>query len=187
MFTTLVEHRKSDKPNIKLSIRRVEASAWRTLGFYKHHYLTSKLNPSCKCFVFFWEEEPVGFIGLLNSPRKGYPNGLSISRIVVLPDYQGIGIAKKCIEFICGIAKANGYITYIKTIHDKFGKYLENSENWSPTSYNGKERKIENVEQGKYNNRLFRKSYCFKFVGKEIEGYEKLLKPIDELRKLKKK
>lgn len=185
MINININHKTSDKPNVNLTVRRVEASAWRSLGFYKHHYLTSSLNPSCKCFVFFWNDEPICFIGLLNSPRKGSPNSLSISRIVVLPDYQGIGIAKKCIEFICGIAKNDNYVTYIKTIHERFGKYLTDSDKWEATSYNGKIRKSVEYEKGKYNNRLIRPSYCFKYIGNAINGYSDLLKPINELRKNK--
>ena len=173
------------KPYIPLYVYRTEAKTWYDLGFYKHHYLTSQLNPSCKCFVFTWDEEPVCFIGLLNTPRKGTPNGMSISRIVCLPDYQGIGIAKRCIEFICSIASNCGHIMYIKTIHEKFGKYLENSINWTPTSYNGKKRAICN-EESKYKNRLERPSYCFRFCGKSLEGYDELMLPISELRNRKK-
>lgn len=186
MKEILINHSKLSKPSIKLTVRRVEASTWKSLGFYKHHYLTEKLNPSCKCFVFFWNNEPVCFIGLLNSPRKNSPNSLSISRIVTLPDFQGIGISKLCIEFICGIAKNNKYVTYIKTIHEHFGKYLQKSPCWQPTSYNGKKRKISECEKGKYNNRLIRASYCFKYIGESIKGYDDLLLPIKVLREQKK-
>lgn len=65
------------------------------------------------------------------------------------------------------------------------GEYLERSETWSPTSYNGKKRNNKNYETGKYDNRLDRKSYCFKYVGEPIYGYEELLKPINDLRKEK--
>lgn len=181
-----INKKSNETPNINLSVMRVEPSVWINLGFYKHHYLTSNMNKSCKCFLFMWNNEPVCFIGLLNSPRKNSPNSLSISRIVTLPDFQGIGIARRCIEFVCGIAKSKGYVTYIKTIHDQFGKYLERSENWSPTSYNGKIRNNTDYEKGKYNNRLLRASYCYKFIGKEINGYDELLLPINELRKKKK-
>lgn len=186
MKDIIVDRPTYAKPNMNLTVRRVEASAWHSLGFDKHHYLTSELNKSCKCFVFFWDEEPCAFIGLLNSPRKGHPEMMSISRIVVMPDFQGIGIGKIAIEFICGIASNNGHVVTIKTIHEKFGKYLTNSDKWKPTSYNGKIRKdSKKFEEGKYNNRLKRASYCFKYCGEPIKGYEELMLPINELRKKK--
>ena len=63
---------------------------------------------------------------------------------------------------------------------------LERSNTWNPTSYNGKTRTNTKFEEGKYNNRLERKSYCYKYVGEPIYGYEELLKPIAELRKCRK-
>ena len=73
---------------------------------------------------------------------------------------------------------------YIKTIHDKMGAYLTRSNDWQPTSYNGKIRTLEStLSEGKrYQNRLQRMSYCFKYVGEAIYGYEELLLPIKELR-----
>lgn len=157
-------------------------------GFDKHHYLTESLNKSCKCLLFMWNSVPVSFVGILNTPRKGMPNGCAISRIVIHPDYQGLGLSSRILNFCGGILKSLGddYHLYIKTIHEKMGEALERSTTWNPTSYNGKQRKKVNFEDGKYNNRLDRKSYCFKYVGEPIYGYENLLKPINDLRKEKK-
>lgn len=113
------------------------------------------------------------------------PWGHSVSRIVIFPDYQGLGLSMKMLNFCGGILKSLGedYHLYIKTIHEKMGEALERSETWNPTSYNGKKRGNTKFEEGKYNNRVERKSYCFKYVGKPIYGYEELLKPIKDLRK----
>lgn len=160
----------------------------KTYGFDKHHYLTESLNKSCKCLLFMWNSVPVGFVGILNTPRKGMPNGCAISRIVIHPDYQGLGLSSRILNFCGGILKSLGddYHLYIKTIHEKMGEALERNTTWNPTSYNGKQRKKVNFEDGKYNNRLDRKSYCFKYVGEPIYGYENLLRPINDLRKEKK-
>lgn len=190
MKIILSDNNKTDKPIINLTVERVEPSVWITLGFYKHHYLTDSLNKSCKCLLFSWNGVPVGFVGLLNSPRKGMPWGHSISRVVILPDFQGLGLSSKIINFCGGILKSMGddWTLYLKTIHDKMGAYLTRSDKWQPTSYNGKVRSKESTEsEGKrYQNRLMRKSYCFKYVGEAIYGYEELLKPINDLRNNKK-
>lgn len=187
MKPILINHKKGEKIDIKLSVKRVEPNVWYDLGFYKHHYLTSNLNKSCKCLLFTWNNIPVGFVGLLNTPRKGLPYDMSISRIVILPDFQGLGLSSKIINFCGGIVKSLGdnYRLLIKTIHELMGEYLTHSDKWTPTAFNGKERIKTNYESGKYNNRLQRKSYCFKYIGETIYGYENLLKPINELRKAK--
>lgn len=182
---------KKSHPPIQLEVQRVEADTWNDLGFAKHHYLTQSLNKSCKCLLFLWNNIPVAFVGLLNSPRKGKPWGHSISRIVVLPDFQGLGLSSHILNFCGGILKSlgNDYELYIKTIHTKMGAYLTKSDKWTPTSYNGKLRNEKTIDcEGKrYQNRLTRQSFCFKYCGDPIYGYEKLLLPIAELRKNKKK
>lgn len=184
----LINKNKNEKPQINLKVVRCEPNVWYDLNFAKHHYLTESLNKSCKCLLFLWDDIPVGFVGILNTPRKGMPWGHAISRIVINPDYQGLGLSLRILNFCGGILKSLGddYHLYVKTIHEKMGEGLERSKTWNPTSYNGKKRKNTKFEQGKYNNRLDRKSYCFKYVGEAIYGYEDLLKPINELRKIKK-
>lgn len=189
MKTLLINKNKNEKPTINLQIQRVEAKIWTELGFYKHHYLTHELNPSAKCFLFTWDNVPVAFIAILNSPRKGMPNGHSVSRLVILPDYQGLGLSSIILNFCGGILKSLGddYFLYMKTIHDKVGDFMSRNSNWEATSYNGKVRSDKSTEsEGKrYQNRLTRKSYCYKFIGSAIYGYEDILKPIKEMRENK--
>lgn len=187
MITINKDYSVKEKPNIQLSVQRVESNVWYSLGFYKYHYLTSSLNKSCKCLLFYWNDVPVAFVALLNTPRKGMPYGFSISRIVILPDFQGLGLSSRILEFCGGIitAQGNDHFLYMKTIHDKVGAYMEKSDMWTPTSYNGKSRKNVTFEEGKYNNRLERKSYCYKYSGKALDGYSELLLPVNELRNKK--
>ena len=178
----LVDSGKNDKPNIRLSVQRVEASAWTNMGFDKHHYLTSELNKSAKCFLFYWDGKVVGFCAVLNSPRNGCPNDCSISRTVVLPDFQGLGIGSRMTNFIGGIFSAAGYSVYTKTANPALGIYRDRSDKWAGTSHNHKTRKTIDHDE-KYRNRLMRMSYCHKYVGEKIYGYECLLKPIDTIRR----
>ena len=57
---------------------------------------------------------------------------------------------------------------------------LEHDSNWEPTSYNGKERKV--VDDPTHKNRLQRKSYCYRYCGGKLSGYEDLLLSIEEMR-----
>lgn len=184
MIHKLIHHPKGVKPIINLTIQRVEPSAWEM--FKKHHYLTEEINKSCKCFIFRWNSQIVGFVGILNTPRKGCPNAVAISRLVVLPDYQGMGIGKQIAKTISAILKNEGYLIYIKTVNDALGKSFENDTyNWRPTAYNGKIRKNSEYETGKYNNRLVRKSYCYAYEGEPLDGFSEILLPIAEMRKIK--
>lgn len=66
----LIDKCKKCKPNINLTVVRCEPNIWKDLNIFKHHYLTESLNKSCKCLLFMWDGVPVGFVGILNTPRK---------------------------------------------------------------------------------------------------------------------
>ena len=70
-----ISHKKGERPHIHLTVRRVESSIFWSCGFAKEHYLTAELNKSCKCLLFEWNNVPVAFVGILNTPRKGIPYG----------------------------------------------------------------------------------------------------------------
>lgn len=184
-----INHKKGERPNIKLTVRRVEPSVWKSLCFANEHYLTQELNKSCKCLLFEWNNVPIGFVGILNTPRKGVPYGCAISRMVILPSYQGLGLSTEIFNFCGGIVKAmsdeeHDYRLYIKTAHSKFGKALGRNPNVVGTAYDGKGRNERDADRQRYRNRLQRVSYCKEYIGKEINGYEKLMLPIGELRKI---
>ena len=174
------EYLRQGRPQIELSVSRVEADTWDI--FKKHHYLTENINKSCKCLLFKWGEKPVGFLGMINQPNKGKPTAMGISRVVILPDYQGMGLGVKISEFCSAIFKGSGACNvYIKTINPALGEYMEKSPNWKPTGYNGKIRKDPGSNE-RAKNRLSRRSYNFEYVGGIIEEYNELLLPIKEMR-----
>jgi hypothetical protein len=188
-----IDHPKGKRPDIKLTVRRCEPSIWYSLGFSKEHYLTSELNKSCKCLLFEWNNVPIAFVGILNTPRKGIPYGCSVSRIVILPDYQGLGLSTTIFNFVGGIVKSlsddeHDYRLYIKTAHRKFGEALGRNSNVRATMFDGKGRDKKAIEHDnhRYRNRLQRVSYCKEYIGDKIDGFQDMLKPIGELRKFKK-
>lgn len=190
MKTVKINHPKGQRPEIKLTVRRVEASVWTSMLFDKSHYLTSELNKSCKCLLFEWNNVPVAFVGILNTPRKGIPYGCSISRIVILPDYQGLGLSTIIFNFVGGIVKSlsddeHDYRLYIKTAHSKFGQALSRNPNVRGTVFDGKGRDKKSADNQRYRNRLTRVSYCKEYIGGKIDGFQDMLKPIGELRKSK--
>lgn len=181
----IITHKKFNKPSLQLQVMRVESGIWSI--FKKHHYMSEELNKSCKCLVFMHNNIPVAFVGIINQPGKGRPYDHRVSRMVIDPNFQGLGLARKILDFCGGIIKAkweNGNL-HMKTIHNNMGKMLERNPNWIPTAYNKKIRKNTNDEGVKYKNRLKRASYCYKYSGQPIYGYNELLLPINELRERK--
>lgn len=93
------------RPDIELVIRRVTADAWPL--FERHHYMNRSLNKAAGCFVAYWRDRPVAFVGVLAFPHVQAP-GWRISRSVCLPDYQGVGIGNAFREYVASLYAATG-------------------------------------------------------------------------------
>jgi GNAT superfamily N-acetyltransferase len=170
---------RQGRPQITLQVSRVEAETWDF--FKKHHYLTEEVNKSCKFLLFEWNDKPVGINAVIPQPSGHYKNAVRESRIVILPDYQGLGLGYSISEFTAGLYKCGGYRYFTKTVHPALGNYRAKSNNWKPTAKNGKIGK----EIGRNTLNCVakeRNSFCYEYYGLPICGYEELLLPINEMR-----
>ena len=66
--------------------------------FRQYHYLNSKIGAGVRCYVALYQNKPIAFIAVacVFMKTKYY----RVSRLVVLPDYQGIGVGKRLLNFI---------------------------------------------------------------------------------------
>jgi len=172
---------RQGKPQIKLQVSRVEYDTWNF--FKKHHYLTEDLNKAFNLLLFEWNGKPVGIVVYKSQPTGAVPNGYGLSRTVILPDYQGMGIGSKISEFTASILVNKGKRVFTKTVNPALGEYRDSSSVFRPTSKNRKIRKDSNTD--KAGKRLARASYCYEYIGEGLSGYEELLKPIKEMREAK--
>ena len=167
------------RPQISLQVYRTEPDTWEL--FKKHHYMTESLNKSAACFVFLWDKQIVAFAAILPQIGKGVGKAMRMSRLVILPDFQGLGLGGKILDFMGGVCCANGFKFYIKTVNPRMGYHLEHSDKWKPTNHNGKLRTEKKVVD-KYGSLLVRPSYCFQYIGEGIEGYNDLMQNVNKMR-----
>jgi GNAT superfamily N-acetyltransferase len=66
--------------------------------FRQYHYLNGKLGGGVRCYVALYQEKPVAFIAVAHVRMRGH--FFRVSRLIVLPDYQGIGIGKRLLNFV---------------------------------------------------------------------------------------
>jgi GNAT superfamily N-acetyltransferase len=67
--------------------------------FREYHYLNSSIGVAgIRCYVAKYQDKPVAFIAVIHTRMKA--NYFRVSRLVVLPDYQGIGVGKRLLNFI---------------------------------------------------------------------------------------
>jgi ABC-type lipoprotein export system ATPase subunit len=87
------------KPQIEIEVEPVERSAWRL--FQDHHYLDKSLNPSTQCYVGYWDNNPVTFVGVIHFPHKSTSKFKRVTRFVTLPPFQGLGIGTNVLNSVC--------------------------------------------------------------------------------------
>ena len=137
------------KPEIVLKVSQCAKQIWSM--FAKHHYLSSELNKSADCYLISWNDKIVAFASILPMPgRFGSDTRLCVSehRIVVLPDYQGLGIGNKISEYFGELYLSQGYRYFGKTANPRMGEHRERSDLWKATSTNLKKpRQLKDVSE----------------------------------------
>lgn len=176
---------RQSRPNIELQVSRVESSTWDL--FKEHHYMSDKSNKSYVYLLFSWNKKPISIAVVGRQVGRGVGLAYRDSRIVVLPDFQGMGLGSSISNFLGGVFRDIGSRYFTKTIHPALGEYRNNSDKWKPTAFNGKVRKQSGATNNKYTSIKIRASYCHEYIGGSISGYSELLKPIKEMRDNKNK
>ncbi len=154
------------RPELVLTIHPCSNTLWEF--FSQYHYLTESLNKSARCYVGIWEGQVVGFVATMAYPSGTVQNAFREHRLVIHPDYQGLGLGPRLSEVVADHYIKNGKRYFSKTSHPRLGGYRDQSEVWKPTSKNHMKR-----PDGSNNNKIHRWtidpnrwSYSHEFVGK---------------------
>lgn len=160
------------RPTIELSLFRCRYETWNL--FKQHHYLTDDLNKAATCYVILWNDKPCAFIAILPMPSGTIQNAYRVSRLVVLPDFQGLGIGIKLLNYIGSLYLTNNKKLYIKTSNPSLFKGMEyNTKNWLLTNENNNINQIKKtneklINEGKDNGLKLRKesvTKSYKYIG----------------------
>ncbi len=126
MASSTLSRRRLRRPGIQLEIVRCTHDAWRI--FARHHYLSGQLPPGCRTYMALWNREPVTFCAVIPMVcRKGH---WRFSRVVTLPDFQGIGIGMRVVEAIAEMYVADGQRINITGSHPAVIAHCRKSPSW---------------------------------------------------------
>lgn len=89
----------------------------------------------CRCFGLYDGEKIVGFCGVLHQPHGVRKNLKRVSRIVVLPDYQGIGLGTRFLNAVARFYVKLGFRFSIVTSAKNMIHALDRSPNWECIRY----------------------------------------------------
>jgi ABC-type ATPase with predicted acetyltransferase domain len=121
------------RPRVALEVVRANHAAWA--WFHPHHYLSADLHKAARCFVGLVDGRPACFAGVLHMPHPKRGDLASLSRVVVLPDFQGLGLgAYAFTEAIAKICKANGKVLCTHPSHPALVQAWAKSPLWHMTS-----------------------------------------------------
>lgn len=81
-------------------------------------------------FVAYLNDNIVGMCAVLPQPGVLDGDAWRIHRLVILPDYQGLGIGVKLLEYVCDLFKYHNKTIYLRTSHTKLINYMTKSKKW---------------------------------------------------------
>jgi ABC-type phosphate/phosphonate transport system ATPase subunit len=117
------------RPSLEVEIRRVGYEYWKI--FSPFHYLTAELNRSAQCFVLFVGGQPTSFSGMLHFPHPSVRDIKRCSRLVTLPDWQGLGLAMILAEKMGAAYKAVGNRLRTYPAHPSLIRSFNKSDQWA--------------------------------------------------------
>jgi GNAT superfamily N-acetyltransferase len=126
MATGTFQRRCLRRPSIELEVVRCHRRAWD--AFARHHYLSGSLAPMARCYLALWRGVPTAFCAML--PIIGRRGHWRISRVVTLPDYQGVGIGMRFSEALGQIYRDDGMRMNITASHSAVIAHCRHSELW---------------------------------------------------------
>ncbi|MEQ8849084.1 GNAT family N-acetyltransferase [Botrimarina sp.] len=158
---TLTRRRLRRSP-IDIKVHRCRLAAWRL--FARHHYLSGSLAPQSCCYVAAWGGEPVAFAALL--PVIGRRGRRRFTRIVTLPDYQGMGIGMRTAEAVADLQRQVGRRVNVTSSHPALIGHCRRSDRWRAIGVkrNGQAAK-RGASFGAYRDSAGRAVVSFEYLG----------------------
>lgn len=162
MATGQLQRRRLRRPTIELEVHRCHLDAWRL--FAKHHYLSGTLAPQARGYLATWEGEPVCFCATL--PTIAQRGRRRFTRIVTLPDYQGIGIGMRVVAAVADLHREEGYRVNVTSSHPALIEHCKRSQAWRTTAVKklGQSRSTRTAFT-KYRNSAGRAVVSFEYLG----------------------
>lgn len=125
------------RPDLDVEIARVDHAAWKL--FAPFHYLTADLHKAAACYVMFVAGYPASFAGVLHRPHSKVDDIKGLSRLVTLPDYQGLGLAMILAEKLGAAHRSIGHRFHTYPAHPSLVRSFDRSKMWAmkkkPGSY----------------------------------------------------
>ena len=101
------------------------------------------------CYIIKVDDQKIGWISHIHGTGRDIKSYWRENRIVILPEWQGLGIGKAVSDQMGREYTSRGHRYFSKTAHPVLGEYRDNSPLWRATSTNHKKRTSYIKKDGK--------------------------------------
>tara|TARA_R110000868_G_scaffold25277_7_gene98621 strand:+ start:624 stop:1010 length:387 start_codon:yes stop_codon:yes gene_type:complete len=122
--------------------------------------MNTNLNSAAQCYGAFIENEIVAFFSIIHFPHPKVRNFKRGHRLVVLPEYQGLGIGHVLSTHVCNHYHEQGYRVVITSNTRSLLKQRQSDKRWRVTHAG---RKAKNKGLMKTSNAKF--TFSYEYVG----------------------
>jgi GNAT superfamily N-acetyltransferase len=161
MATSQLSRRRLRRPPIELEIHRCRPAAWQL--FKRHHYLSGSLSAAARCYLTTWEGVPVNFCATVPVITK--KNHRRFTRIVTLPDYQGIGIGMRAVAAVADLHRAEGHRINVTSSHPALIRHCRKSPLWRTVNVKKSGGTARNSRFPAYRSAAGRAVVSFEYLG----------------------
>ena len=129
--------------------------------------MNHNINKSARCYLCVWDGIVVGFCAVITMPSGTVKNAWRGTRLVIIPDMQGMGIGVRFSEAVAQIHIDEGHRFFTRTSHPKMIDYKNKSDLWRQTSKYKKLRTDVTNEKTHNNHNYYNKRICgsYEYVG----------------------
>lgn len=118
-------------PAIQLEIHKSSTADWPI--FSHHHYMSGSIHSAAQCFTAYINGKPVAFTSYIHFPHARTRNIKIGHRLVVLPDWQGIGLATVLENWLGEHLYKQGYRYRNVVAHPAMIRLYSRSPRWRST------------------------------------------------------
>jgi GNAT superfamily N-acetyltransferase len=161
MATGESKRRRLRRPTIELRVHRCRMAAWQL--FKRHHYLSGSLAVGARCYLTTWEDIPVNFCATVPVITK--KNHRRFTRIVTLPDYQGIGIGMRAVAAVASLHRAEGLRINVTSSHPALIRHCRRSALWKAVNVKKSGGSARNAKFPTYRSAAGRAVVSFEYMG----------------------
>lgn len=132
------EEQKKNKPEIAIEYRLSESfeetkKIWAK--FKKYHYLRHDINQNFKSIYLYVNNDLAGIICFYVFPNPMKKKYIKIGRLVIDPNYQGIGLGHLLCNFCAEYCKEKNFVLIGQTSNVALIKARQKDKNWICTRY----------------------------------------------------